>query len=277
MKAFDFLDTLFFDSNITITDLKKGLTNKNYLLKTEKESYVLRVPQADSIQIVNRHNETLALQAIQDSNIDVETIYYDESSGYKVTVYLPDALTYQESNDPYKIEKTAQLMKQFHSLNKTIDIDFEPIALLKKYQSHIQSPLYDLSGYTHVVEEIQQLNNPKILCHNDWVDGNILFTDTRTYLIDYEYAGNNDPLFDVMSFISENQIDDPVLRERFYAVYFDEINDSIRTQLESWENFHNYLWCHWAMMMWESRHEEVYRNIAKDKYSALSKKCKYRK
>lgn len=269
MKALDFLDTLFFDPEITITDLKKGLTNKNYLLEMNNETYVLRVPQADSAHIVNRHNETMALQAVQDSGIDVETIYYDEASGYKVTVYLPDALTYQECNDPNKIERTAQLMKKFHSLNKTIDADFEPIALLKQYQSHIQSPLYDLSDYSHVVDKIQHLNNPKILCHNDWVDGNILFAGNKTYLIDYEYAGNNDPLFDVMSFISENQINDPALRERFYAVYFDEINDSIRKQLDLWEDFHNYLWCHWAMMMWESRHEEVYKKIAKDKFTAL--------
>ena len=40
MKALDFLDTLFFDPEITITDLKKGLTNKNYLLEMNNETYV---------------------------------------------------------------------------------------------------------------------------------------------------------------------------------------------------------------------------------------------
>ena len=37
------------------------------------------------------------------------------------------------------------------------------------------------------------------------VDGNILFTKENVYLIDYEYAADNDPLFDVMSFLSEKQ------------------------------------------------------------------------
>ena len=104
------------------------------------------------------------------------------------------------------------------------------------------------------------------------MDGNILFTKDKTYLIDYEYAANNDPLFDVMSFLSENQIEDPALRARFYAVYFDEMNATVRRQLDIWENFQNLLWCCWAMMMWESRHESIYRAIARDKYEALKRK-----
>ncbi len=71
----------------------------------------------------------------------------------------------------------------------------------------------------------------------------ISYSQDKTYLIDYEYAANNDPLFDVMSFLSENQINDPALRERFYAVYFNEMNDTVRKQLDIWENFQNLLWC----------------------------------
>ena len=272
MKAMDFLDTLFFDPDLTLRDMHKGLTNQNFLLKMNQETYVLRIPRADCEHIVNRHHETMALEAIRDADIDVETIYYDEASGYKVTRYLPDAKTYRECEDPCKLERTAALMKRFHSLQKRVDADFEPIRLLQSYRSRIKQPLYDLTPYEDAVQEVYHLNNPQILCHNDWVDGNILFTKDKTYLIDYEYAANNDPLFDVMSFLSENQIEDSTLRERFYAVYFDEIDDTVRRHLDIWENFQNLLWCIWAMMMWESRHESVYRAIARDKYEALKRK-----
>ena len=59
MKAMDFLDTLFFDPDITIRDMHKGLTNQNFLLEMNQETYVLRIPRADSEHIVNRHHETL--------------------------------------------------------------------------------------------------------------------------------------------------------------------------------------------------------------------------
>lgn len=270
----DLMDSLFFNTDIVMTDMKKGLTNHNFLLELEGQKFVTRIPRADADNIVNRHHETLALAAIADEDIDVETIYYDEISGYKVTAYLEDACTYQECEDSDKIEQVATLMKHFHGLGKTIGEDFDPIKRLKHYQRLVKAPILDLSSFSWIENSILHLNNPKVLCHNDWVDGNILFSNHRAYLIDYEYAADNDPLFDVMSFLSENEITDPKLRNRFYRVYFDEMTPNIREELDLWEDFHNYLWCYWAMMMYESRHEDIYKEIAERKYDALKQKIK---
>lgn len=269
MNTPDLIHKLFSDPNVTITDLKKGLTNQNYLLHIDGENFVLRIPRIDSTQVVFRHHEAMALQAIKYENMDVETIYYDEKSGYKLTRYLPDAKTYQESNCLNKIEKVAALMKHFHALHKTIDESFHPIERLKQYQSYVQHPQYNLQPYAFVIEKVAQLHNPHVLCHNDWVDGNILFDKDNIYLIDYEYAANNDPLFDVMSFLTENDITDKEERERFYKVYFHKMNDITRQQLAIWEMFHHMLWCTWAMMMWDTRKEAMYQTIARNKYDAL--------
>ena len=96
VKDNNFLDALFFDPDLQLKDMQKGLTNKNYLLTLDGEEYVLRIPFADAANVVDRHHETLALQALKDSDIDVDTIYYDEVSGYKVTRYLKDVVTYEE-------------------------------------------------------------------------------------------------------------------------------------------------------------------------------------
>ena len=39
------------------------------------------------------------------------------------------------------------------------------------------------------------------MCHNDCCDSNILLGKTATYLIDWEYAGDNDPAVDIATFI----------------------------------------------------------------------------
>lgn len=257
--------------------MKKGLTNKNFLLTIDNEQYVLRVPLQDAQNIVNRHHETLALEAIKDAHIDVETIYYDEISGYKVTRYLEHAKTYQECDDQDKIIRVAKLMKKFHSLNTTVDTYFDPIQRLEQYRSHVHSPLYEFEYLQDILHQIEEMDHHYTLCHNDWVDGNILFVDDDAYLIDYEYAANNDPLFDVMSFLSENNIYDETQRQRFYQAYFDHFDQETERNLYLYEALEDALWCYWAMMMYESRHEDIYKNIAEDKikgYHTVIKKIK---
>ena len=268
VKNINFIDALLTDANIQIVDMQKGLTNRNFLLTLNDQQYVFRTPYADASNIVNRHHETLALKALENTQIDVETIYYDEASGYKVTKYLPDAYTYQECPYEDKIERVALLMKQFHSLHTSIHVEFDPIARYQQYQSHVKTPLHTFTMLDTILEELKAMHHPHILCHNDWVDGNILFTKDQTYLIDYEYAADNDPLFDVISFLSENNIYDETLRTRFYQTYFDDFNDEIQKDLYIYEAFEDALWCTWANMMWDSRHDEIYKEIAQAKYDA---------
>lgn len=269
MNSLSLLDKLLTDSSIHIQALDKGLTNHNYLLTMGEETFVLRIPREDASHIVYRHHETLALEAIANSGIDVETLYYDEISGYKVTRYLANAKTFEEYHNPDAIKRCALLMKHFHSLHKKIGVRFDPIARYHSYKSKIQHPLYNLVPFENILNDNQKLSNEEILCHNDWVGGNILFDGGQTYLIDYEYAGDNDPLFDVMSFLSENAIHDENLRNIFYKYYFDEPNEAVFHQLTLWECFHNLLWCAWAMLMWQHRQEEIYQNIAAEKFNAL--------
>ncbi len=268
MKNTNFLDYLLYDENLKIEDMNKGLTNRNYLLTTNNKKYVLRVPYEDNKHIVNRHHETLTLQAIKDCNIDVNTIYYDEISGYKVTEYLENAYTFSECPYPDKIERCARLMKKFHQLNKKIDVSFAPIEVLNKYKNNVHSPKFQFPYLDSIIDEIQKMDRPEILCHNDWVDGNILFTQNKTYLIDYEYAANNDPLFDVISFLSENNIHDKNDRNKFFSIYFDEYTDTIKKDLVTFEAFEDALWCYWAQMMYESRNTQIYMDIAIEKANA---------
>lgn len=258
------------DQNISIHNLHKGLTNQNYILRIDDASFIVRIPHQDQANIVNRHNEFLALQALKDTDIDVRTIYYDEKSGYKITSYVEDAYDFDAYPGADKLVRVAQLMKKFHSLQKHIHVRFDPVERYQSYRSHVSMFLYDVAAYEPIVAQAATMQFESVLCHNDWVAGNILFTKQHTYLIDYEYASDNDPLFDVMSFLSENKIVDPSQRELFYTYYFDGITDALRNRLQIWESYHNLLWCMWAMMMWEHRHDDVYRSIAKDKYEALT-------
>lgn len=259
------IQEVFHTEDYKIEKMNKGLTNHNYMLKVNGKQYVVRVPGENHAGI-NRNNEKKV--AALAASLDVETIYFDVKNGIKITRYIPDLYEYEECPYPDKIERCARLMKKLHKLPVT-DVSFDAFQTLKQYQSHVGKPLYDLSMYESKIEAVKYFKNQKVLCHNDFVSGNILFGETRDYLIDYEYGGCNDALFDVISFLSENQIFDKNLRQRFYQEYFGTLDENTKQQLYLWEMFQNVLWCNWAMMMYETRKEEVYQEIAKDKYEAL--------
>lgn len=255
--------------------LPKGLTNKNTLIHVEGTWYVLREPYPDAAKIVDVRHEAKALEMIAPLRLDVPCVYFDPQTGIKITQYIDELKSFDECDDDDKIQRTARLMRRLHALNKTSGFNFDPIARYKQYASHVKNPTYDLSFALGILEQLSNLSSNLTLCHNDWVPGNIGFTDKRDYLIDYEYAGDNDPLFDVMSFLTENNIEDENDRNTFYLEYFETYPD-LQTlhALSVYEKLHNLLWCTWAMMMAESRGDEIYRMIAKDKYEALFRNFK---
>ena len=259
----------FKSSDLIITPLQKGLTNFNVLVTVFGERYVVRFPKADSAHVVNRAHEAKALALIASTDLDVETVYFDERTGIKITRYVDDLVTFDAYFQPDRIERTAALMRRLHALSSPIGDPFDPIARYHQFRQRVTLPLIPDTQAQRVLENLAGLAPKLTLCHNDWVPGNIGFSPTHDYLLDYEYAGDNDPFFDVMSFITENDITLEE-RQRFLIAYFGRTPTADESRiLGLYEAFHNLLWCTWALMMWESRHEAIYQQIANAKHVAF--------
>jgi len=268
MNLNELLQRVFKTEATSIKALGKGLTNDNYLIVVDSHSYVLRVPKSDAAHIVNFTHEAQALHCAKRANLDVDTRYYDQTSGVKITRYINDLSTFDEYHGTDKITRTAMLMKRLHALKETIGYDFDPVARYHQYRSYVKIPLIDDTSAEVTISSLENIEFIPTLCHNDWVSGNICFSPRKDYLIDYEYAGDNDPFFDVMSFLTENELT-PEDRTAFLNAYFDHpLSSDEKTRLAVYERFHNLLWCTWASMMYESRQDEIYLKIARAKAKA---------
>jgi len=140
----DLIKTLLDPIKTVRTSLEKGLTNRNYLIEHEGVRYVLRVPFPDASRIVRIEHEAKALEAVLPLDLDVPMIYFDPTTGIKITKYIPDLLTYDECDDTDKIERTALLMRKLHGLNQTIGFSFDPIGRFNEYDSHLKHPFHSL-------------------------------------------------------------------------------------------------------------------------------------
>ena len=264
------IQQIFNKDATNIVKLEKGLTNKNYKITVDNKDYVLRVPYEDSAHVVNYVNEEKALQLVKSLDIDVKTVYYNPNNGIKVTKYVDNLLGFNEYTSFDKYEKVGKLMRKLHSLKTLSHNEFDPIKIFKTYRNHIEHPMISDDRALLFINYVQENRQVSTLCHNDWVADNIGFHTQREYLLDYEYAGDNDPMFDVTSFLSENNITNPIFRHQFLEAYFDkQYPKNLEQTLMYWEGFHHLLWNTWAIMMFNQRKTPVFQKIANEKKQAF--------
>ncbi len=259
-----------FLNNLTLTKTDLGLTNNIYISHLHGEKIAVRIPKEELKDSSAFSNEEKALSLVKSLNLDAEEIFYDSETRVRATKWIEGAQTYSQCLDSNKVIRVAALLKTLHNAKLSSGCEFDGLSLLLEYKNGIKNPLYDYPSFQFILDDFKSIKNPHVLCHNDIVDGNILLTPNQDYLIDYEYSKDNDPLFDIMSFFTENQITQDSLRSLFYQHYFDNpLTETQKDHLQKYEQFHNLLWCLWANYMYDLLKEPIYLEIAQDKYRAL--------
>lgn len=99
--------------------------------------------------------------------------------------------------------------------------------------------------------------------HGDLVPQNILVSDENITLIDWEYAGLNDPCWDLASFILECELSLELENEFLLAYGVDEIS---RQKIKLYKNLVDILWAVWAVA--KSDETTNYIGYAKNRLNA---------
>lgn len=253
-----------------IKKLQVGLTNNNYLIKINNDEYIVRVPRND-LNIFDRNNEKIILSKLQHTTYTLPVMYYED--GIQISKFVPNLVNYQQYNKRNKLESVAFLMKSLHAEKINITNTFNPIKQIKLYYDLCDTTL-KLSDYDWLFEQYQNHTFTPVLCHNDWVDGNICFIDEKPYLIDFEYAGLNDPLFDIMSFITENDMSNQHKKTFTHLMLGKDIDSETLKTLEMYRDLNNLIWYLWAVMMYDARKETIYKSIADNKLNELIEQSK---
>ena len=263
------IQTYFRDEIIAIEPHSGVLTNDNYIVTTKQNRYFFRQPKEQLAEFFDRHLEAKVLKMVAPLNIDLPYCYFDENSGIKISRYYPDLLNFAQYQKPQRLALVASTLKKLHSLNRLCGSKFDYHRQLNLYQKAIAEYPFDLAPFRVLLGDLAEYQADLTLCHNDCVNGNLLFATQRNYLIDYEYAGDNYPIFDVTSFTTENDLN-ALERGEFYRLYYGPATEQLTADLVLFEKLHHYLWCHWALMMLAKEKAPVYWDIAKTKYENLS-------
>ena len=168
---------------------KQGNCNRVYKLHQNNQTYLYRELLRDDR---DRELEWSIHQKAYALGISSKPIVYDREKGVMISSFIQakhkDTLSLDE------IIALAHTLREFHSIevvSKPFEID------IKKQTSQIKQAL-------HIVQ-----NYPKeyVTSHNDLTKNNLLFSDDKIYLIDFEYAQSNDRYFDLASLCVEFALD----------------------------------------------------------------------
>lgn len=233
-----------------------GLTNLSYRVDTAQASYVYRTPMPGSHLLVNRWQEADAIKAIADMGLDVPVVYFNARSGEKITRFVSNVLS---DNTPVG-QKTAcvcTLLRKLHQSAIVFRNDFSMMDKLGHFETVMAINGIDYPpGYRTVRNELDLLYRElRFLlkgmqlapCHNDVVPENILM-DQRSagFLIDWEYAGMNDRVWDLAAYSLESNMTSDE-EDEFLALYFNgRYDQAVRTRILIHKICQDVLWCLWA-------------------------------
>ena len=239
-----------------ITVLKKGMTNRSFLFTCGGKKYIMRIPGEGTDQLINRRQEAAVYQVIDGKNICDDIAYINPENGYKITEFLENARVC----DPLKYEdvkKCMQRLRTFHELKLKVDHEFDIFGQIEFYETLWNGTPSIYKDYAKTKENVFSLKTyidthvqEKVLTHIDAVPDNFLFAEQdgkeEVRLIDWEYAGMQDPHVDVAMFCiyalyNKRQVD------HLIAAYFTEgCDESIRIKIYCYIAACGLLWSNWC-------------------------------
>ena len=242
-------------SNITV--LKKGMTNRSFLFDCNGHKHIMRIPGEGTDQLINRQEEAQVYQIIRDKKLCDDIEYINPENGYKLTRFLDNARVC-DPNDLDDIAKCMKKLRQFHEMKLKVDHHFDLFRQIEFYESLWNGSPSVYRDYKitkeHVLslrEYIEKHKTEEVLTHIDAVPDNFLFTtspdgteDIR--LIDWEYAGMQDPhldiaMFCIYSLYSREQT------EQLISLYFPEgCPDATRIKIYCYIAVAGLLWSNWC-------------------------------
>jgi len=185
-----------------------GLTNLVFRIDTGKDRYVLRIPGKGTEEYIDReveiHNARIAAQA----GVSAEVIYADTQTGVMLTRHIDGIVTMTPDEFGQRegaAARAGRALKQMHDWPEAFEFRFELFSMIDDYLAILDERKAELpEGYAAVVESAQPVRvalerGPLKLtpCHCDPLCENFLDSGERMWIVDWEYSGMNDPLWDL--------------------------------------------------------------------------------
>ena len=202
---------------ISATPLDGGTTNVNYLVSDGDKKYVARLGEDIPHHHVMRFNELSASRAAHAAGLSPAVIYTEP--GITVLEFIECAtFSPEDVRKPENLKRILPLIKTCHlEVPKHLRgpaLIFWVFHVIRDYAASLKDAK---SAYQTLLPELIQVGNlletnagpfDMVFGHNDLLAANFLDDGERLWMIDWDYAGFNSPLFDLGGLASNNELNE---------------------------------------------------------------------
>lgn len=202
--------------SVAIEPLAGGITNVNFKVRDAAGTFVVRAGEDDPRLGIDRDNEVQCARLAARLGVAPEIVYAERP--WTVATFVSGrTLDPQALQDHARLRRVARLLRTVHDARSAITGHlrwFSPFLVARTYldQAHADGVAlpFDATAVRRTVDALEARLAPyrPTFCHNDLMPGNLIDDGTRSWLIDWEYAGVGHPWFDVAGLASNAGLDD---------------------------------------------------------------------
>jgi thiamine kinase-like enzyme len=202
---------------LEIAPLQGGITNRNYRVTDQsRQAYVVRIGRDIPEHGVMRFNELAAARAAHAAGISPEVIH--AGNGMLVSRFIDGrTLTPEAVRRAEELPRVVAIVRRCHrEVPRHLEgpaLIFWVFQVIRNYLNLLQ--VRHANPYAVALAELAARNERLeravgpvtiVFGHNDLLAANLIDDGRRLWLIDWDYAGFNTPLFDLANLASNNEL-----------------------------------------------------------------------
>ena len=220
----------FWQLPILYEPLEGGITNQNFVVEHGPDTYFVRLGEDIPEHGVYRFNELCASRAAFACGISPEVVHAE--FGAMVLRFIEGkTLAAEDLRNFSTMDKVLSLLKKCHrEMPEYLPgsaLFFWVFQVIRGYAKTLRE------GKSRMIPQVQNFLNINAylekavgtidVCfgHNDLLAGNFIDDGRRLWLIDWDYAGFNSPLFDLANLASNNEFTEK-LEQELLEMYFEQ-------------------------------------------------------
>lgn len=235
-----------------IHTLKKGMTNRSFIFTVNNKRYIMRIPGEGTDKLIDRREEYDVYQRVKKEPYTEKILYLNPDNGYKISEFLENTRN-SDSNNVQDVKESMNVLRKFHSQNYQVDHTFDIWKQIDFYES-LRKTASAYRDYEEIKDRVLKLK-PFIddnvtkwsLCHIDANYDNFLIDqNNNVFLIDWEYAGMQDPDLDIAMYAIYAVYTKEKIDQLINIYYENKVSNNLRYKIYAYVAVGGLLWSNWC-------------------------------